>query len=503
MYLSKSLYCDFRTCPKLAWLNRYKPYEAETDDERIAKMEAGNDVGELAKGLFGEYVDVYTEENGKPLLSLMLKKTQEEIEKKSAVICEAAFSYEGLYCAVDILRKTENGWAIYEVKSSTHPEKEARYISDVAYQKYVLEHCGLVIEGVYMVHINNQYIRETELNIHELFSIIDVSGLIKDEFEIIEQTLKIAEPIMSNHCEPVVRITTKCGRAGDCPFWKYCTKDLPSPSVFDLYRTSMEEKVALYNSNVLSFQSLFEKGRFSNDIARRQVLYGMDYRIGLYINSDILKEFMNTLSYPLYFLDFETEQPVIPRYSGTRPYQQIPFQYSLHYIEEKGGDLKHKEYLGNSVDDPRETFAERLCRDIPLNSCTIVYNKAFECARLRELANDFSEFKDHLLNIRDNIKDLYEPFRKGAVYNKEMGGSFSIKSVLPALFPDDPDLDYHNLEGVHNGGEAMAIYPLIPSLPAEEQEKTRRDLLKYCELDTFAMVRIWQELSDLLSFSGS
>ena len=132
-----------------------------------------------------------------------------------------------------------------------------------------------------------------------------------------------------------------------------------------------------------------------------------------------------------------------------------------------------------------------------------MYNKAFECARLRELANDFSEFKDHLLNIRDNIKDLYEPFRKGAVYNKEMGGSFSIKSVLPALFPDDPDLDYHNLEGVHNGGEAMAIYPLIPSLPAEEQEKTRRDLLKYCELDTFAMVRIWQELSDLLSFSGS
>ena len=216
--------------------------------------------------------------------------------------------------------------------------------------------------------------------------------------------------------------------------------------------------------------------------------------MGTYVDKGGVRDFLDTLSYPLYFLDFETMLPVIPRYEGTHPYQQITFQYSLHYIEHEGGELKHKEFLAESGPDPRRALAEQLCADIPMNVCTTVFNKSFECGRIKELAAAFPDLAEHLLNIRDNIKDLLVPFQSGYYYNRAMGGSFSIKSVLPAIFPDDPALDYHNLEGVHNGGEAMTIFPKIKDLPPEEQQTARHNLLKYCELDTYAMVKVWEEL---------
>ena len=206
---------------------------------------------------------------------------------------------------------------------------------------------------------------------------------------------------------------------------------------------------------------------------------------------------MNTLSYPLYFLDFESEMPVVPKYVGTKPYQQIPFQYSLHYIETEGGPLLHKEFLAESGPDPRRALAVRLCADIPETACVLVFNDTFEKTRIKELAAAFPDLAEKLLNIRENIRDLLDVFRDGAYYNRAIGGSFSIKSVLPAMFPDDPALDYHALEGVHNGGEAMTIFPEIQFMSPEEREITRKNLLKYCELDTLAMVKIWEELVHL------
>jgi hypothetical protein len=215
------------------------------------------------------------------------------------------------------------------------------------------------------------------------------------------------------------------------------------------------------------------------------------------IDKDGIRDFLDTLSYPIYFLDFETMQPVIPQFPGTKPYAQIPFQYSLHYIEYEGGQLLHKEFLAESGTNPLRAIAERLCEDIPMNVCVTAYNKAFECTRLKELAELFPDLAEHLLNIESNIKDLLVPFQSGYYYNKAMGGSFSIKSVLPALFPNEPSLDYHNLEQIHNGGEAMSIFPKIKDMPPEEAERTRHNLLKYCELDTFAMVKVWEKLKEM------
>lgn len=208
-------------------------------------------------------------------------------------------------------------------------------------------------------------------------------------------------------------------------------------------------------------------------------------------------QFLDGLSYPLYFLDFESFQPAVPLYDNSSPYEQIVFQYSLHYFEEAGGELKHREFLAQPVADPRRGVAEQLCRDIPLDVCTLAYNMSFEKTRIKSLATLYPDLANHLMNIHDHIVDLMVPFQKRWYYTKAMQGSYSIKYVLPALFPENPELDYHNLEGVHNGAEASVAFEKMGEMAPAELEKYRTNLLKYCGLDTFAMVRVWERLKEV------
>lgn len=497
MFFSKSKYCGLWQCPKIAWLKKYKPEEYIIDENTKSRMENGNIVGDLAMQLFGDYNEVTTYTNNKLDIPKMIEKTKQYMLDGLDIICEASFNYNGLYCAVDILRKQDNGYAIYEVKSSTHEDNYV-YIVDIAYQKYVLEYCGVKVTGTYLVNINSDYIFDGTLKLNELFKITDVWKFVVDEQKEVEEKIKMAENLLEDKNEPNIDISCNCNSPYKCGFWKYCSKHLPKPSVFDLYRLNFSKKIEYYNRGIISFDDLEKTGWFLGDIRNRQIEYALHDK-GVYVDKENIKKFLDTLSYPLYFLDFETQQPIIPLYKGTRPYQQIPFQYSLHYIENKGGELKHKEFLGISGEDPRRGLAEALCNDIPAGACVLAYNKKFECGRIGELAEIFPDLQKHLYSIEFSIKDLLDPFRYGYYYKKEIGGSFSIKSVLPAMFPDDPTLNYHNLDGVHNGGEAMSIFPKIKDMPLKEQEVARHNLLKYCELDTFAMVKIWQELERLVN----
>lgn len=495
MFFSKSKYCSFWQCPKITWLDKYKPEEKEIDNSLSARLSIGNEVGDLAMTLFGDFVETTTlTEDNKLDYSAMIQKTADEIANGTENICEAAFSYNGLYCAVDILHKEQGGYAIYEIKSSTH--LNYIYLVDVAYQKYVLEKSGIKVTGTYLVNINNEYIRRGNINVKELFFIKDIGNFLQEEYDKIDETLKRADEILNNETEPNIDISDKCTSPYSCAYWKYCTKHLPTPNVFDIYHLGKSKKFDYYNNGIISFEDLEKHGHLDYKQTRQIDYYLHDK--GTYINKDGIKKFLDTLSYPLYFLDFETMQSVIPQFDGTKPYQQIPFQYSLHYIESEGAPLKHKEFLAESGENPLRAIAESLCANIPMNVCTLAYNKKFECGRIKELAEIFPDLSKHLLNIERNIKDLLDPFQKGYYYNKAMGGSFSIKSVLPAIFPDDPSLDYHNLDGVHNGSEAMTIFPQIKNMPKEEQAIARKNLLKYCKLDTFAMVKIWQELVSLI-----
>lgn len=207
---------------------------------------------------------------------------------------------------------------------------------------------------------------------------------------------------------------------------------------------------------------------------------------------------MKNLYYSLYFLDFETFQQPIPKYDGIRPYMQIPFQYSLHYIENENEELKHKEFLAEVGIDPRRKLAEKLVNYIPRNACVLAYNMQFEKMVIKNLAELYEDLREDLLIIHNNIKDLMIPFVDRMYYCKEMQGSYSIKYVLPALFLDNPELGYHNLPLVHNGGEAMSVFATLDQKTKEEQEEIRQGLFVYCKLDTYAMVKIWEKLNEVI-----
>ena len=494
LYLSKSKYCALWQCPKLAWLLKNKPELQTIDEAALARMKTGNEVGDLAMGLFGDYVEVTSYEGDRLDLKKMIGATKAEMDRGTPIICEASFSYNGLYCAVDILKKENGGWAIYEVKSSTSEKKEI-YAADVAYQKYVLEHCGVTVTGTYLVVINSEYVFDGTLKLDEFFRVADVSEAANEKSREVEKLLLIAEKYLNTPDEPPIDLSEACHSPYDCPYWEYCTRELPKPNVFDLYNMPFEKKLSRYYAGAVSFEELWKSKFYHNPIQLRQIdctLKGY----GDVVVVEEVRKFVSKLKYHLYFLDFETVQYAIPRFVGTRPYAQIPFQYSLHIID-KNGELKHSEFLAEAGTDPRRAIAEALCRDIPKKARVIAYNKSFECGRLKELADTFLDLSEHLISIHDHIIDLIVPFRSGWYYNPAMGGSFSIKSVLPALFPGDPELDYHNLEDIHNGSEAMNAFPAMEHMEPDELERTRRNLLKYCELDTLAMVKIWERLKEV------
>ena len=495
-HFSKSKYTTFIRCPKMLWLNNYHPELAEDDPSAKDRMDKGNIVGDLAMGLFGAYEEMTaTDENGYIDRDKMVANTQDALQRGVENICEAAFSYNGLYCAVDILRKEKDGYAIYEVKSST--EVKHIYIVDISYQKYVLEKCGIKVTGTYVVNINSTYLFDGTLDIKQFFKITDVDNMVEQEYNIpaIEANLDYAQRILECTEEPDHDLSHGCRSPYKCAFWKYCTQHIPAPSVFDIPGIKFPKALDLYQRGFADLKDARACEKFG-DAKKRWIDYTLSDQ-PVHVDKDKIKAFLDGLSYPLYFLDFESMNLTIPEYPNSKPYTQILFQYSLHYIESGGGEIKHKEFLGVSGEDPRRALAEQLVQDIPTDGSVIVFNNAFEIPRLQELADIFPDLAPQLIRIKNNVVDLYRPFQKMYYYNKACDSSTSIKRILPAMFPDDPTLDYHNLEGIHNGGEAMTIFPLIKDMPPAEQEITCKNLLKYCELDTYATVKIWQKLKEL------
>ena len=491
LHLSKSKYCNAVQCPKMLWMKKNKPEEFDESVMNQVILDNGSEVGDLAMGLFGDYVEVPFSRD----LGEMIKNTEELLEAGTSIICEASFSYEGLFCSVDILKNLGGRRVeLYEVKSST--EVKDIYTHDVAYQVYVLSKLGYTVERACLVHLNNQYCRHGELDLQQLFRIVDLTAEARSMQPDVGHNLEVFAGYLSRPAEPQNDLHQGCFKPYPCGFWKYCSRDLPKPNVFDLQGPHKTTKLKCYYQGLISFADLNDSDRL-NTKTYQQVeheLYGYPPAIKV----DTIKTFLSRLSYPLYFLDFETFSPAIPLYDDSKPYSKIPFQYSLHWIEQEGGELKHAEYLAYPGKDPRRELAEQLCRDIPMDVCTTAYNMGFEKGRIKELATLYPDLANHLMNIYDHIEDLMIPFRERWYYSRAMQGSYSIKYVLPALYPDDPALDYHNLEGVHNGGEAMDVFQKMTSMTPGELETWRKHLLKYCELDTYAMVKVWERLKEAI-----
>ena len=460
----------------------------------MRRFQEGNEVGDLAMGLLGDFVETtaYTAD-GKLDIPSMLKNTKKYLIEGKENICEAAFSKNGCYCAVDILHKTEGGYEIYEVKSST--EIKDVYLWDVAYQRWVLEQSGLKIVGTYIAYIDNTYVRQGDIDVHKLFAVKDVSEAILPYYGEVAANTARAKAYIAQKDEPKSELGEQCFAPYDCAYWQYCSRELSSPNVLDLYRISAKKAFGYMEEGIVTFDDAIKSGIPLSAAQRRQVEFEQ-LQLPTHIDRLGIKSFLDTLWYPLYFLDFESFQLCVPPYDGTWPYQQIPFQYSLHYLERDDAKLEHKEFFADENSDPRRALAERLAADIPTGACVLAYNMSFECTRLKELAETFPDLAEKLLAIRANVRDLLDVFRNGYVYDRAMEGSFSIKKVLPALFPNDPNLDYHSLMDVHNGTEATDTYLALRGMEGEQRDDLRQSLLAYCKLDTMAMVLLWQRLRE-------
>ncbi|MBN2559296.1 MAG: DUF2779 domain-containing protein [Clostridia bacterium] len=488
MNISKSRFIDYMQCPKRLWLGSYRKELADETDQTAFQM--GTMVGELARDLFpGGVLVEYNDADGRNIAN-MIDRTSALVAAGEQIIYEAAFSHNGTFAICDILVQNGNACDILEVKASTGVKDV--YIADVAFQRHVLESCKIPVSRVYIVHINSGYERHGALDLNELFTREDVTDRADSIRPTIESSLQAALVMSEADGEPDIGIGMHCDDPYTCQFKGHCFSHIPANSVFDLADMHRDKKFKLYESGVITFGDIRESGVRLPGKARIQVDTQLDGTE--IVEREKIKGFLDSLWYPLYFLDFETINPAIPLFDGTRPFQQIPTQYSLHCIDSENAQPRHSGFLAEEGTDPRRLLAESLAAEIPQDACVLAYNMTFEKTIIRQLAAMYPDLSESLESIARNMHDLMLPFQNRYLYKKEMRGSHSIKAVLPALFPDDPELSYDNLSGVSNGREASAAYLSLPHMAPEDRKRIRMELMEYCRLDTLAMVRIWEEL---------
>jgi len=484
--ISKSSFIKGIQCDKQLYLYKYHyDWMDEVSENQQVIFNRGHYVGELAQQLFPGGI-IATEDPRKSTQAI--ERTTELIENGTKVIYEAAFVFDEVLVIADIMVWDGKQWNIYEVKSSTSISDT--YYQDAAIQYYVISKC-LKVNDISIVYINNQYVKNGEIELQKLFNTESVKIKVSELQDFIKAELKRLKQVLKGKDIPDTDIGPHCSDPYQCSFWGYCWKDIPEYSVFNIAGLRGDKKFELYELGHIKLEDVPEDYPLSQT-QRLQI----ESHIGKksVIDKDNIEKFLSSISYPVYYMDFETFMPAIPMFDGTRPYQQIPFQYSLHYQKTPKGKVEHEEFLAEAEGDPREPFLNKLIKDTKEPGIILVYNKVFEITRMKELAKDFPKYAKETEERIERIVDLMLPFQKKYYYKPEMLGSYSIKSVLPALVPE---LSYEGME-IADGGTASAAFE---SLYYEEDvfkiKEIRENLLKYCGMDTLAMVKILNVLQNL------
>ena len=484
--LSKSTFIRGLQCEKSLYLYKHHyRLKDPTPSSLQAVFDQGTNIGLLAQKIFPNGADASPENHFKMVESV--GKTLNLISKGESIIYEATFQYNNVLAALDILVKDEEGWKAYEVKSSTKVSET--YIKDAAIQYYTITNSGIDLKDISIVHINNQYTKDGELDIHQLFTIESVYDQVLEFLPRIPNEVRRLKNVIESPEPPNVDIGNHCSDPYDCDFKGTCWKHIPDYSVFNISRLKKDKKFDLYNQGVITLDQI-DLGY--TDLNPNQVLQVQSEVDGTtHIDIEEIRKFTNGLSYPLYFLDFETIGPAVPKYNGSRPYQQLVFQYSLHIQETLTSEIEHREYLADPSQDPRIGFIEQLISDCGTSGDILVYNIGFERGKLNDLIEVFPEYSNELRGIENRLKDLMIPFQQKWYYTPEMKGSYSIKYVLPALVPE---LSYNDLEIKEGGTASNTFLSMVNGTFAGDVEETRNQLLEYCKLDTFAMVKILEKL---------
>ena len=487
--LSKSTFLKGLQCKKALYLYKHHYKLKDPISNSIqAVFDQGTNIGILAQELFPNGVDASPESYFK--MHESIGKTLDFIKKGETIIYEATFQFNDVLAALDILVKDDEGWKAYEVKSSTNVSETN--IKDAAIQFYTIKNSGIDLKDISIVYINNQYTKDAELDIHQLFTIESVyDQVLKFLPRIPNEVIRLKNVIESPEV-PQIDIGPHCSDPYDCDFKGTCWKHIPDYSVFNIANLRIKKKFDLYNQGVIRLDQI-DLGEVS--LNPSQVLQVQSEINGTrHIDIVEIRNFTDGLNYPLYYLDFETIGPAVPKYNGSRPYQQLVFQYSLHIQEISTAILEHREYLADPLQDPRIGFIEQLIQDCGFKGDILVYNIGFERGKLNDLIEVFPEYSDELRGIVNRLKDLMIPFQQKWYYTPDMKGSYSIKAVLPALVPE---LSYNELDIKEGGTASNTFLSMVNGTFEGDVKKTRNQLLEYCKLDTYAMFKILCKLKEI------
>jgi hypothetical protein len=485
-WLSKSKFIKSLQCQKAIYLNKYhKDLADDITAEQKAIFSQGTNVGELAQLLFPGGTDVTPDDfyNFKPSIA----QTVELLSLKDVIIYEAAFEFDGVLCALDILVKENGVIRAFEVKSST--EVKDVYLQDAGLQYFIMKSCGFEPSEISVVHINNQYVRHGELDIHQLFTIKSVKEDVLNFQPEIPALLEKARTTLNSDQIPAIEIGIHCNSPYSCDFIGHCWNNVPEYSVFNISRLNTAKKFDLYKAGILEVKDVPDNFGLNTN---QQLQVDCEKNGNTVVNKPELNNFLTGLKSPLFFLDFETFQTAVPLFDNSHPYQQLVFQYSLHIQKAQNEEPSHFEFLAiANGTDPRVKLIDQLIEDTKGEGDILVYNIGFERGRLNELMKDFPDKQSDIQAIVDRLVDLMIPFQQKHYYAPDLQGSYSIKKVLPSLVPD---LSYSDLE-IQDGGMAMATYKSMMEGTFEgDVGNTRKALLAYCKMDTYAMVKILEKL---------
>jgi hypothetical protein len=482
--LSKTLYMRGLQCPKSLWLDRKTPEvrTAPTPD-LVARWEAGTEVGIYAHLLFPDGVEVPYDGRTKVQ---QLGQTQDLLAKGAQTIYEATFSFDGVLVRADILSKAQDGWELYEVKSAS--DVKPHFPADVAIQYFVLTGSGIPLHRAFLVHIDTGYVRRGEIDPQKLFATVDLTDDVRKKQAAIPAELARMREVLAAGL-PEIDIGPQCTDPYECDFIDHCWRHIPEHSIFDLKGRGVD-KWDLYRKGIVRMNDVPLEAL--NNTQRMQARFSRTR--GQHVDLDAIREFLDGLHYPICFLDFETFDSPIPPFDATRPYQQIPFLYSIHRQDSPGETLSHSEFLAPPGIDPRDALTERLLADIPEGACVLAYNKTFEARVLKDLAERFPVHRERLVAIAEGMIDLMVPFRRRDIYDWRMDGSYSLKNVLPVLVPQ---LSYEGM-AIQEGKEASLAYLALERMESDqERRKVEDDLRAYCRQDTLGMVKLLEKMRDL------
>lgn len=488
--LTKSDFVKHIQCPKYLWLYKHrKDLIPEEIDENLQKIfDESYHIESYAYKLFPGGVDAQVEG-----FTESIAKTKKLMVKKTPIIFQPSISGKDLFCRGDIIKLNEDGksWDIYEVKSAT-TVKDIN-IHDLSFQKICFESAGHKIGKIRLVFVNNQYIRHGEIEPEKLLQMEDITEQVQYLEGEVKSEIKVALEIIKQSNEPTTRILKQCRDPYECTFLDYCWKDIPDHSIYNIAGGLTVAKLnLLLDEGILEIKDIPD-GIITNKAGLRY--YHAIKQNVVHIELENIEEELVQLQYPLYFLDYETNAPGVPIFDGYKPYQRMTFQYSLCVQEKPDGALKHYAYLAKNWEDPSLGLATDLKKRIRDKGSVIAWNMGFEKGCNSEMGERYPEFMSFFEDINNRMLDLMQVFKKGYYVHKDFHGSASLKKVLPVVVPK---LSYVDL-AIHEGGTASNKWldMIDPEMSKKEKEEIYNNLLKYCELDTLAMVKILEELQKL------